>query len=62
MVIVTGKSARHLLAMATHVRRLFKNKKHPNDKIPDIEGKAKKNEDWFALDLGEHDSDEVIMI
>ncbi|KAK3920494.1 Mitochondrial assembly of ribosomal large subunit protein 1 [Frankliniella fusca] len=52
MVIVSGKSNRHLKALADHVRKLFKRKMHPNDKIPAIEGKRTKSNDWLALDLG----------
>lgn len=52
MVIVSGKSSRHILAMATYVRRLFKKKMMSTDKIPIIEGKKNKSDDWLALDLG----------
>ena len=52
MVIVSGKSARHLLSMSAFVRKLFKMRMSPRDVIPEIEGKAKKNEHWLALDLG----------
>ncbi|KAJ1522230.1 hypothetical protein ONE63_002538 [Megalurothrips usitatus] len=52
MIIISGRSSRHLLAMATYVRRVFKKKMHKNDKIPIIEGQRNKSEDWLALDLG----------
>ncbi|XP_046999870.1 uncharacterized protein LOC124615792 isoform X1 [Schistocerca americana] len=50
MVIVTGKSPRHMYATAEFVRRVFKKKRHPHDRIPEIEGKDSK--DWIAMDLG----------
>lgn len=50
MVIVTGKSQRHMYATAEFVRRVFKKKRHSNDSIPEIEGKDSK--DWIAMDLG----------
>lgn len=52
MVIVSGKSTRHLRALADYVRRLFKKKMHPDDKIPIIEGRRNKSDEWLALDLG----------
>ncbi|XP_011505822.1 PREDICTED: mitochondrial assembly of ribosomal large subunit protein 1 [Ceratosolen solmsi marchali] len=50
MVLVTGKSAKHMNALAMYVRKIYKAKKHKNDFIPKIEGKN--NSDWIALDLG----------
>ncbi|XP_049831051.1 uncharacterized protein LOC126272313 [Schistocerca gregaria] len=50
MVIVTGKSPRHMYATAEFIRRVFKKKRHPHDRIPEIEGKDSK--DWIAMDLG----------
>jgi len=50
MLIVTGKSQRHMLAMAEFVRRVYKQKRNPEDIVPKIEGKNCKN--WMALDLG----------
>lgn len=50
IVVVTGKSVRHMLALATFVRKVFKLKMHDGDKIPKIEGE--RSEDWIALDLG----------
>lgn len=52
MIIVSGRSRRHILAMATFVRLLFKKKRHETDMIPAIEGKKTKSDSWFALDLG----------
>jgi len=48
--IVSGKSHRHMLAIAQFVRRVFKQKMHKDDIIPKLEG-ASSNE-WMALDLG----------
>ncbi|KAI5743183.1 hypothetical protein M8J77_015467 [Diaphorina citri] len=52
IVIVTGKSYKHMLSMATFVRRVFKKKYDPEqgDKPPRIEGEE--SDDWIALDLG----------
>ncbi|KAM0728233.1 Mitochondrial assembly of ribosomal large subunit protein 1 [Formica fusca] len=50
MVVVTGKSWKHMNALATFVRKVYKLKKYPTDLIPKIEGKDSK--DWIALDLG----------
>lgn len=50
MCIVTGSSYRHMLGMASFVRRIYKSKRHPNDPIPRIEGKDCTN--WMAMDLG----------
>lgn len=50
LVIVTGKSVKHMLALATFVRKLFKLKRHPTDRVPKIEGE--KSKEWMALDLG----------
>ncbi|KAK7574376.1 hypothetical protein V9T40_011567 [Parthenolecanium corni] len=59
MVIVTGRSNKHLFVMAEYVRKLFKMKRSESDKIPKIEGLgwgATKNPsspaEWLALDLG----------
>ncbi|XP_041970580.1 uncharacterized protein LOC121726978 [Aricia agestis] len=48
--IVSGRSKRHLLALAEFVRKVYKNKCHKSDPIPRIEGKD--SEEWMALDLG----------
>ncbi|XP_011298005.1 uncharacterized protein 312 [Fopius arisanus] len=50
LVIVTGKSQRHMSALATFVRKAYKLKRNDNDIIPKIEGA--KSKDWVALDLG----------
>lgn len=52
IVVLTGKSYKHMLAMATFVRRVFKKKYDPErgDKPPRIEGEDSK--DWIAMDLG----------
>ncbi|XP_021917575.1 uncharacterized protein LOC110828823 isoform X2 [Zootermopsis nevadensis] len=50
IVVVTGKSKRHMSAVAEFVRKLYKKKRHPHDLIPRIEGENSK--DWMALDLG----------
>jgi ribosome silencing factor RsfS/YbeB/iojap len=50
MCIVTGSSYRHMLGMASFVRKIFKAKRHESDSIPKIEGKESK--DWMAMDLG----------
>lgn len=52
IVVVTGRSVKHMLAMATFVRRVFKKKYDPDrgDRPPKIEGEESK--DWIAMDLG----------
>ncbi|XP_053983093.1 mitochondrial assembly of ribosomal large subunit protein 1 [Hylaeus volcanicus] len=50
MVVVTGKSNKHMSALAAFVRKVYKLKKHKTDVIPKIEGSNCK--DWIALDLG----------
>jgi len=50
IVIVTGKSVRHMSALATFVRKVFKVKANSKDILPKIEGANCK--DWMALDLG----------
>lgn len=50
LVIATGKSARHILAMSEFIRKVFKKKMNSDDKVPVLEGKNSKN--WMALDLG----------
>lgn len=52
IVVVTGKSQRHMSAVAEFVRKLYKKKRHPHDLIPRIEGENSK--DWMALDLGRY--------
>ncbi|XP_035743231.1 uncharacterized protein LOC118451127 isoform X1 [Vespa mandarinia] len=50
IVIVTGKSQKHMSALAAYIRKIFKLKMHKKDIIPKIEGA--KCKDWIALDLG----------
>ncbi|XP_067216533.1 ribosomal silencing factor RsfS isoform X2 [Linepithema humile] len=50
IVVVTGKSQKHMSALATFVRKVYKLKKHQTDQIPKIEGEQSK--DWIAIDLG----------
>ena len=50
IVVVTGKSVRHMHALATFVRKVFKMKSHTHERIPRVEGQNSK--DWMALDLG----------
>ncbi|XP_014203982.1 uncharacterized protein K12H4.2 [Copidosoma floridanum] len=50
IVVVTGKSFRHMLALATTIRKIFKLKMNKNDQIPRIEGENSK--EWVAMDLG----------
>lgn len=50
IVIVSGKSQKHLMSIAEFVNKLFKRKRNPTDKLPRILNK--KPIDWIALDLG----------
>jgi len=50
MVIVTGSTYRHMLGIASFVRKVYKMKKNKHDPVPKIEGKGCKN--WMAMDLG----------
>ncbi|XP_031838562.1 ribosomal silencing factor RsfS-like protein, 312 [Nomia melanderi] len=50
LVVVTGKSQKHMIALATFIRKVYKLKRHKTDLIPVIEGQESK--DWVALDLG----------
>lgn len=50
MVIVSGKSGKHMLGMAEFVRKVYKYKMKGKDIIPMLEGKGSR--DWIALDLG----------
>lgn len=50
IVIVTGKSRRHMRGMAEFVRMVYKRKSFETDVIPHIEGAE--SADWMALDLG----------
>lgn len=48
--IVSGRSKRHILALAEFVKRVYKKKCWKSDPIPRIEGKD--SDEWMALDLG----------
>lgn len=48
--VVSGRSKRHILALAEFVRKVFKKKCWNNEQIPNIEGKN--SNEWMALDLG----------
>ena len=50
MCICTGRSRRHMIALAEFVRLVFKKKRNRKDVIPKIEGAN--SEDWIAMDLG----------
>ncbi|KAI8126397.1 hypothetical protein FF38_08415 [Lucilia cuprina] len=50
MVVCSGRSYRHMLAMAEFVRRVYKIKRQKGDILPRIEGE--KSRDWMAMDLG----------
>lgn len=50
VVIVTGKSKKHMQSLANFVRKVYKLKKDKTDFLPKIEGEDSK--DWLALDLG----------
>lgn len=50
IVVITCISAKHMSALATFVRKVFKLKRHETDQIPKIEGKLAN--DWIAVDLG----------
>ncbi|XP_044266392.1 uncharacterized protein LOC123012497 [Tribolium madens] len=48
--VVTGKSHKHMKAIAQFVRMIYKKKMYKSDLIPKLEGENSK--DWLALDLG----------
>ncbi|KAM3962724.1 ribosomal silencing factor RsfS-like protein, 312 [Aphomia sociella] len=48
--IVSGRSKRHIQALAQFVRKVYKKKCYSNDPIPRVEGKD--SDEWMALDLG----------
>lgn len=50
VVIVTGRSKKHMQSLANFVRKVYKLKKDKTDFLPKIEGEDSK--DWLALDLG----------
>ncbi|XP_046676140.1 uncharacterized protein LOC124364595 [Homalodisca vitripennis] len=50
IVVVNGRSKRHMTGMAERVRRVFKKKRMSSDILPRIEGEGSSH--WMALDLG----------
>lgn len=52
IVVTTGKSLKHMSALATIVRKVYKLKRYSTDIIPKIEGENCK--DWMAIDLGNY--------
>ncbi|KAI9581374.1 hypothetical protein GQX74_012699 [Glossina fuscipes] len=50
LVVCSGRSRRHLTAIAEFVRYMYKVKRHSDDTLPKIEGKE--SHEWMALDLG----------
>lgn len=50
IVIVSGKSPRHLKGIVEFVKKVYKQKRHKYDSVPMTEGADSK--DWMALDLG----------
>lgn len=48
--VTTGRSTRHMIALAEFVRKMYKLKRNNDDILPKIEGRTSK--DWMALDLG----------
>ncbi|XP_076462058.1 uncharacterized protein LOC143294564 [Babylonia areolata] len=50
MVVVSGKSLRHMRAMAASIEWLYKRKKRRSDRPFRLEGRD--CDDWFAMDLG----------
>ncbi|XP_050310323.1 mitochondrial assembly of ribosomal large subunit protein 1 [Anthonomus grandis grandis] len=50
IVVVSGRSHRHMQGIAQTVRRLYKIKRYSSDIIPKLEGET--SPDWMAMDLG----------
>ncbi|KAG5315895.1 MASU1 protein, partial [Acromyrmex insinuator] len=50
IIVVTANSQKHMNALATFIRKVYKLKRYQNELIPKIEGE--KSKDWMALDLG----------
>uniref|UniRef100_A0A034W626 Mitochondrial assembly of ribosomal large subunit protein 1 n=1 Tax=Bactrocera dorsalis TaxID=27457 RepID=A0A034W626_BACDO len=50
MVVCSGRSYRHMLAIAEFVRRIYKVKRTKGEILPKIEGENSRQ--WMALDLG----------
>lgn len=52
MCLVTGRSQRHMQAIAQFVRSVYKKKTYDKNNIPRTEGGHSK--DWMAIDLGKN--------
>uniref|UniRef100_A0A1B0CTG2 Mitochondrial assembly of ribosomal large subunit protein 1 n=1 Tax=Lutzomyia longipalpis TaxID=7200 RepID=A0A1B0CTG2_LUTLO len=50
LCVATALSTRHMRGLAEFVRKVYKMKRHPEDKIPKIEGETCR--DWIAMDMG----------
>lgn len=50
IVVVSCTSKKHMIALATFVRKVYKLKRRRTDRLPKIEGKLA--DDWIAMDLG----------
>lgn len=50
LCVITGRSHRHMKAIAEFVRKMYKLKRSEVDLIPKIEGKN--SEEWIAMDMG----------
>lgn len=50
IVVVTGKSKKHMLAITQFVRKVYKQKRNESDDIPKVEGEN--SNEWMAMDLG----------
>lgn len=52
MVVCSGRSYRHMLAIAEFVRHIYKLKRTKGEILPKIEGESSRQ--WMALDLGRY--------
>ncbi|KAF7285036.1 hypothetical protein GWI33_012344 [Rhynchophorus ferrugineus] len=50
IVVVSGRSQKHMQAIAYFIRHLYKQKRNKGDLLPKIEGEN--SQDWIAMDLG----------
>ncbi|CAG9764769.1 unnamed protein product [Ceutorhynchus assimilis] len=50
IVVVSGRSQRHMQAIAQFVKRIYKHKRYSLDMLPKIEGEN--SPDWIAMDMG----------
>ncbi|CAG9760142.1 unnamed protein product [Ceutorhynchus assimilis] len=50
IVVVSGRSQRHMQAMAQFVKRVYKLKRNSLDIVPKVEGEN--SPDWIAMDMG----------